>query len=266
MRLSQSPPLEPLIERLSRFVRLRAADVAALTALMKSRQRFLSRTDIISEGDVARWGFVLLDGMAARYRILSDGRRQIVSFIVPGDLCDLHAALLKRIDHSIGTIVASSIAIIRREQLDAILSEHPRVTETLRWSALQEAAMQREHIVALGRRNAHERVAYLLCDLSWRGGNWERGPEPGPLPLTQSDMADALGLTPIHVNRVLQDFRKDRLIVLDRHRLRILDMERLMGVADLTKEYLHLDGAPAAIERACILRERRRGSAFRSAE
>jgi CRP-like cAMP-binding protein len=267
MSLAQIPPHDALVSRLSRYIRLFDRDIRALANSTKSRKRFAAHTDIVSEGDAPRSGFVLVDGMACRYRTMSDGRRQILGFIVPGDLCDLHASLLKRLDHSIGTIVPTSIATIGRELLDATMAQHPRIAAAMRWSMLQEAAMQREHLVALGRRNAHERVAYLICDLVWRHAVGSEGEaDPIPLPLTQTDMADALGLTPIHVNRVLQEFRKDRLIVLERRHLRILEMQRLMRRADLTEDYLHLDGAPAEVERACARQERRRSGRASAAD
>lgn len=257
MKNAQNPPHGPLVRRLSRFLRLTERDVAALANLTNRQQRFPARANIATEGDAPRSAFVLLDGMACRFRTLSDGRRQILTFIVPGDICDLHAVLLKRRDHSIGTIMPTSIATIARERLLATIAQHPRINAALCWSALQEDAMQREHVVTLGRRNAHERIAYLFCDLVWRNEAYgSNGRDFIRLPMTQTDIADMLGLTPVHVNRVLQDFRKDRLIDLDRHRLRLLDVGRLMRIADISQDYLHLEGAPVEIERECARQER----------
>lgn len=241
----------PLVARLSRYLPLSEEEANALVDLTRTRRRFDARSDIVTEGDATRPPFVVLDGLACLYRVMSDGRRQILSFIVPGDICDLHSVLLKRSEDSIGTLAPTSIGVIKRERLLQVGAQYPHIKAALRWSSLQDEAILREHIVALGRRNARGRVAYVLCELIWRqsaNGLVERDGEPGDsihLPITQSDVADMLGLTPVHVNRVLQQFRKERLIVLDRHRLTLLDIERLQDIAELTPRYLHLDGAPA---------------------
>jgi CRP-like cAMP-binding protein len=153
--------------------------------------------------------------------------------------------------------VATSIATIARDRLLALTRQHPRINAALWWTALQDQAIQREHVVALGRRNAHERVAYFLCELVWRFGTYGLGRHDAiELPMTQADIADLLGLTPVHVNRVLQDFRKQNLIALERRQLRLLDMERVAGIAELSPHYLLLDRAPEAIELECDRQER----------
>ena len=183
-------------------------------------------------------------GVLCRYRITSDGHRQILSFVLTGDFCGIHDLRVLRMDHGIATIGPSSISIVGREKLLNVLSESPWFNEALRWSDLQELSVEREHLVSLGRRNAHARVACLICELVWRlraiglcDGQELR------LPMTQTDFADALGLTPVHVNRVLQDFRKQRLITMSRSRLQLLDFEGLVKIADATRGYLHLDGS-----------------------
>jgi CRP-like cAMP-binding protein len=242
----------PAASRLSHFLNLPARDLNALADLTKVMRRFRAHTEIVAEGDAPRWAFILLDGMACRFRTMSDGRRQILTFIIPGDICGLQSLALKRMDHSIATIVPTSIAVIKRKLLLEAMMQHPRINAALWWSASQDEAIQREHVVALGRRNAHARVAYLLCELVWRYAAAGIGDGRAiRLLMTQSDIADALGLTPVHVNRVIQDFRKERLIVLNRHELRLLDIDRLMDIADLNPAYLHLGGAPAEVEQEC---------------
>ena len=153
----------------------------------------------------------------------------------------------------------TAIAAIVREKLAEVRARHPRINVALDWSAMQDEAVQREHVVALGRRNARGRVAYLLCELVWRQQASGMGEDHAMrLPMTQTEIADMLGLTPVHVNRVLQDFRKERLIALDHHRLRLLDIERLERIAELNQTYLHLSGAPSEIERQFVRRDRER--------
>ena len=255
------PGLSPLVTKLSHFLPLADEDVDALAELTAAQLRWPAHVDIIAEGDVPRSAFVVLEGMACRYRILADGRRQILAFLVPGDICDIYAFVFKNVDHSIGTIMPTLIAAIVRDKLVDILARHPRINTALCWNAMQDEAIQREHVVALGRRNAHARVAYLLCELVWRQQASGMGQDHAiRLPMTQTEIADMLGLTPVHVNRVLQDFRKQLLITLDHHRLTLLDIERLERIAELNENYLHLSGAPRGVERELVrqMRERRR--------
>ena len=149
------------------------------------------------EGDAPRSAFVVTNGMAFRYRLLPDGRQQILTFLIPGDFFDLHVFLRKTLDHSIGTIGPTRIAPVGRDVVIDIVAHHPRIGAALWWSVMQEEAMLRERIVALGRRSAPSCVAYLLCELVLRQQVIGL-PEDHTirLPLTQTDLADALGLTP----------------------------------------------------------------------
>jgi CRP-like cAMP-binding protein len=216
-----------------------------LEALCANEERFRAGANVFDEGDARSAAFVVTRGMASRYRLLADGRRQILTFLIPGDICDLHVYLIKAVDHSVATIVPTRIAIIERDAVTSMVARHPRLGAALWWSAMQEDAMLRERIVALGRRNARGRVAYLLCELVWRQRAIRMSEDHSiRLPLTQSDLADALGLTAVHVNRVLQRFRKDHLITLERRRLTLLDIEKLQVTAGLTSNYLQTGSTP----------------------
>ncbi len=238
---------DALLKKLSRFVPLKDDDARVLGALVPGEERFRGHVDIVAEGAVPRAAFLMIEGMACRYRVLADGQRQILGFIIPGDICDLHGYLLSAMDHSISTIVPSRVAAILRDGVVEIMARRPRLAAALFWSALQDEALQRERIVALGRRDARGRVAYLLCELVWRqiaaGLSEDHAIR---LPLTQLEIADALGLTPVHVNRVLQRFRREGLITLEHRRLALVDIGGLQGIADLTQNYLHLGGVPQA--------------------
>ncbi len=196
--------------------------------------------------------------MACRYRLLADGRRQILGFLLPGDVFDPCVFLLKAMDHSVATLMPTRIAWLERGPLIELLAKRPRLAAAHWWSALQEEAIQRERIVALGRRDARGRVAYLLCELVWRQAAIGASDDGAiRLPLTQIDLADALGLTPVHVNRVLQEFRKAGLITLAHRRLRLHDMATLQVIAGCSESYLHLDGAPEEVVRYIDQLERR---------
>jgi CRP-like cAMP-binding protein len=188
--------------------------------------------------------------MAFRYRLMPDGKRQILTFMIPGDIFGLHAFLLRAMDHSIATLVPTRIATISRATVFDLFENHPRIGAALWWSALQQNAINRERIVALGRRSARGRVAYLLCELVWRQRAVGLGEDHAiRLPLTQVELADTIGLTSVHVNRILQGFRQDQLIRLAHHRLTLLDVESLQQIAGFNQDYLHLKGTPEEVER-----------------
>jgi len=240
----------PLVTKLSQFVPLSSADVGVLERLCANEDRFRSGANIFEEGDARSSAFVVTRGMACRYRLLPGGRRQILTFLIPGDFCDLHGFLLRATDHSCAAIVPTRVAVIQQGAVLDIVVHHPRLGACLWWSEMQEAAMLRERIVALGRRNAHGRVAYLLCELVWRQRAIRMAEHHSiRLPLTQADLADTLGLTAVHVNRVLQRFRQDQLIKLERRRLTLLDVMKLELIAGLTCNYLQLNSPPPDIIR-----------------
>lgn len=235
--------MAPLITRLSQFWRLSEHDAQLLAQLTTAKRHFPADTDLVGEGDPPIGLIVVLDGVLCRYRITSDGHRQIFTFVLPGDFCGICESLVQRMDHGIAAVGPSSVSIVGREKLLNVLGGSPWLKEALWRSSLQELSVQREHLVTLGRRNAHARVACLICELVWRMGavGLCDGHELR-LPMTQTDFADALGLTPVHVNRVFQDFRKRRLITMSRGRLQLLDFEGLVKIAVANRDYLHLDG------------------------
>jgi CRP-like cAMP-binding protein len=249
----------PLATKLSHFVPLSDEDVRVLDGMCLNEERFKADTDIVREGDVPRSAFVLTRGMAFRYRLMPDGKRQILTFMIPGDVFGLHAFLLKAMDHSIAALVPTRVAAISRDTVFELFEHHPRIGTALWCSALQQDAINRERIVALGRRSARGRVAYLLCELVWRLRAVGLAEDHTiRLPLTQIDLADALGLTSVHLNRILQGFRRDSLIALAHHRLTLLDGERLQEIAGLNQDYLHLGGAPTEVRSYIDTLERNR--------
>jgi CRP-like cAMP-binding protein len=239
-----------LVAKLSRFASLSDDDVDVLEALCSKQERVEAGMNLVDEGSAPRRGFVITRGLACRYRGLPNGNRQILAFLIPGDFYDLHAFLLSVADHSVATMVPTRLARIERDKVFEIVEHHPRIGAALWWSAMQEAAMLRERIVMLGRRNALARIAYLFCELLWRHRAIGLTDDHTlPLPLTQADIADTLGLTAVHVNRVLQDLRREGLITLAHRRLTIHHVGRLQGLAQLNQDFLHLTGVPAEVER-----------------
>jgi CRP-like cAMP-binding protein len=229
----------PLVAKLSQFAPLSPKDIGLLEALCSPEERLRAGFNIVVEGEIPRSLFVVTRGMACRYRLMPDGSRQILTILLPGDLFGLSRFLLHPMDHSVAATGPTRIAAIGREAVIDIIANHPRIGAGLWWSVMQEEAMLRERIVALGRRSARGRVAYLLCELVWRQRAIGIAEDHAiRLPFTQTDLADMLGLTAVHTNRVLQRFRRDELITLDRRRLTLLDLDRLqmpwsVGVPEL---------------------------------
>lgn len=228
--------------RLEAFTRLSSDDKAAIAKISKTSRVIAPRRDLIREGENPKYIHLMLDGWACRYKTLPDGRRQIVAFFVPGDFCDLNVYVLRHMDHSIGAITRLSVADISRDDMDRLTASFPRITQALWWEALVNAAIQREWTLNVGQRTAYERIGNLLVELYLRlktVGLTQNG--SCDFPLTQTDIADATGLTAVHVNRTLQELRRDGLVVLERRRLTIPDLERLKDAAMFNANYLHLE-------------------------
>jgi CRP-like cAMP-binding protein len=235
--------VNPLLRKLEQFVRLSPGDRVILARASTERVRkFAPRVDITREGDQPKDVHLILSGWACRYKQLEDGRRQVVSFFLPGDMCDLNVFILKEMDHSIGTITGVTIADLSREFFDEIGTGYPRITTALWWETLVNAAIQREWTMNLGQRTATERIAHLLCEIFFRlrltglteGLSCE-------FPLTQSDLADATGLSKVHVNRTLQELRAADLVILKGKILTVPSLKRLMDAGLFNPNYLHME-------------------------
>jgi CRP-like cAMP-binding protein len=232
----------PLLRKLSNFTKLSDEECAAVIECTRDIHEFGAREDVISQGDRTRGVKLLVEGFACRYKVLEDGRRQIVAYFVPGDLCDLRVFILKRMDHSIGAIVASKVAEISRDDVLKLTHNYPSLTRALWWSTLVEEAIAREWIVNVGQRSALERVAHLFCELLYRfrAVGLNEG-NSCTLPLTQVELAETLGLSSVHVNRTLQELRRQKLITLENSTLTIQNLDALKELSFFNPDYLHLD-------------------------
>jgi CRP-like cAMP-binding protein len=224
-------------------VRLSLADRAFLTRAASERLRkFGPRVDVVREGERPKDVQLVVAGWACRYKQLEDGRRQVVSFFLPGDICDLNVFILREMDHSIGSITDVTIADLSREFFEEISTGYPRIVTALWWESLVDAAIQREWTLNLGQRTALERMAHLLCELFFRlrlAGLTTA--DSCDFPLTQADLADASGLSKVHVNRTLQELRSANLIVLKGKTLVVPDLRRLMAAGLFNANYLHME-------------------------
>lgn len=231
---------ERLVAKLSAAADLAEEDKEALRALCSQVREFAGKRDIIGEGEKPENVHLMLEGWGARYKVVEDGSRQITAFLLPGDFCDVHVPILGEMDHGILALTAAKVALIAHDRITELPRKRPELGRALWWATLVDEAVLRSWIVNIGRREAAQRVAHLFCELHARMklvGLVED--DQFDLPLTQEVIADALGLTPVHVNRTLQHLRADNLIVLKGGELTILDVEGLKRLAGFDDNYLH---------------------------
>lgn len=188
---------------------------------------------------------LLVEGMVCRYKDLADGQRQILELHVPGDFVDLHSFVLKRLEHNIGSLTQVRIAFIPHENLRRVTESHPHLGRMLWFSTLLDAAIHREWILSMGRRTALARIAHILCELYVRMDVVGLASDLRfPLPVTQTDLADATGLTAVHVNRMLKRLRDEELLTFRGGEVTIHDWDRLQHAAEFDPAYLYLERRP----------------------
>lgn len=238
----------PLVRRLRNFAPLSPEEETRLCTLgeghLSTRQ---ARRDLIREGERPRVVYLILSGWASRHKTLEDGRRQLLQFMLPGDLCDVHNAVLGEMDHSIGAVTDLRYAEIPHGLIEEAERDFPAIRRAFWWHSLTDIATQREWTTNIGQRSAFERLAHLFCELFLRLR--AVGLTDGmscDMPVTQVDLGGATGLTSVHVNRTLQDLRQSGLIVLERRRLTIPDLAALQRSALFSPDYLHLGRQRAA--------------------
>lgn len=234
--------------KLSRFADFSDDEFAALESVSANPEHRARGGDLIRQGERPDAVQLLLDGWAFRYKVLKNGRRQILGYLLPGDICDVHITLLNEMDHSIGLLTDAEVVTIPAQQLQELMERHRRIELALWCSVLVDEAILREWLTNVGQRDSFGRVGHHLCEL------WHRMNSVGlvneneqfDLPLTQEELGDSLGLTSVHVNRTLKRLREDGLIELTNRRLTVLDPMRLAEVTGFDSAYLHLGHDPTA--------------------
>jgi CRP-like cAMP-binding protein len=230
------------------LLKLRARDTVSAEEEQAIRGMFTETRDVPADKTLIRAGedlkisLMLLEGLLCRYKDLRDGSRQISELHVAGDFADLHSFTLKRLDHSIMTLTKCRIAVAPHERIQAVTTEFPHLARLFWFITNLDAAIHREWVLSLGRRNALSRTAHLLCELQVRleiVGLAD--PDGYPFALTQTDLAECLGLTPVHVNRTLRELRERGLVEFRNRRVRILDFPGLKRVAEFDPAYLYLN-------------------------
>lgn len=229
----------PVLRKMQGFGRLEEVDVAALAMIEAGTRLVAAGTDLIREGDRPEGMIAVTEGFACRYKLRENGARQIMAYLIPGDICDFDGTVLNRMDHTVGTLSTCRVVRIPPET-GRELRQRPALARGLRAAALIDEATLREWLMNIGRRSAVERLAHLFCELHVRlrtvgltsGNSYE-------LPITQLDLADTTGMTSVHVNRSLGELKREGLIERKSRRLTLCDPVRLAEIAEFRPDYLH---------------------------
>jgi CRP-like cAMP-binding protein len=232
--------LQLLARKLDLHHRLSESDRQAILQLPHKIRRLEAQSYVIREGDRPERCAVLLAGFSIRHKLTGDGSRQILAINIPGEALDFQNLFLHESDHNIQMLTRGVIADIPIRQLEQLVLSHSEVGRAILVTALAEASIFREWTVNIGRRDSRSRIAHLLCEFAYRVAAHRLNPDGVyELPMTQEQLADATGLTAVHVNRVLQALQRDGLIERDRRMVRFLDWQLLQDVADFNPRYLH---------------------------
>jgi CRP-like cAMP-binding protein len=242
MKIDATAPLTAsLIRRLEARDELSAEERATIEQMFTEVRLIRAGDDMVRDGDRPQHSTLIVNGVAARYKVLQEGERQITALHLEGDFVDLHSFLLKEMDHGVTAISQCRIATVPHETLTTVSIRQPHLTRLFWLLTLLDGAMHREWLVAMGRRSALGQLAHLLCEIRTRlsvvGGANDHS---FVLPITQVDLSDILGLSSVHVNRVLQELRGNNLIAWKGVHVSILDWDGLQRIAEFDDRYLHI--------------------------
>jgi CRP-like cAMP-binding protein len=240
--MQDSQQLTPMVRRLARLAPLGDADREALLALPRSVRTMPAGAYLVRDGDRPQHCCLLLSGFAYRHKITGQGGRQIISIHMATEFVDLQNVFLDVSDHNVQTLTESEVAFVPRPALRDLALGKPAVGRALWMQTLIDASIFREWVVNVGRRDSRARVAHLLCEFSLRlEAAGLASNHRYELPMTQEQLADAVGLTSVHVNRVLRQLGEEGLISRDKRSIRIEDWPRMRDAGDFNERYLHHD-------------------------
>lgn len=235
--------MSPFIQKLRHGAYLTRDDETVLARLAELVHR-VERGDVLPEGDGPRSIILVLQGWACRYKQLENGKRQITSIFLPGDLCEPFGALPQVMDHSIGALTQAVLARVPLPALRSAARASEPIEDALWWDLLMADSAAREHMVSLGRRSAVERLGHFFCELQIRLEMVAMTDQSSyDFPLTQADLADLLGLSTVHVNRALQELRRNGFLSLRGRRMTIHDVHGLRELSMFDPTYLRSSGA-----------------------
>jgi CRP-like cAMP-binding protein len=233
-------------------VRLDAEDRAAIHALPVQQRTMEPAAYMVREGERAESCVLLLTGFAYRHKVTGDGQRQIMSIHMPGEFLDLQNSLLGIADHNVQALTRCEVATVPAAALRKLYDDRPRVGQAMWIDTLVDAAIFREWIVNVGRRDSISRLSHLLCEIALRLEEAGLAKDHRyQLPMTQEQLADCTGLTPVHVNRVLKELGRLGLISRDKRSVEILEWDQLQRIGDFNTRYLHFEaGGPTNLQSA----------------
>jgi CRP-like cAMP-binding protein len=248
MSVSAQPDNHPFVRKIESVAlfSLSEAEREALANLPMQVSDFDARQDIVRERDRPTRCFAVLDGIAAAYKMTDEGRRQVTAYYVPGDVPDFQSLHLEVLDCSIGAVTTLRIGSVSHNAIRGMFNEYPRLADAFWRTTLIEGSLAREWMLNNDRREAYARIAHLFCELMIRmDAVGLVSDQSVPLSVTQIELGDALGITPVHVNRVLKELRDKNLITLNGGTLTIHDWDKLVEVAEFDPTYLHLRSTDA---------------------
>lgn len=236
--------LSPLVRKLETTLTLTNDETAAICALPVRLKEYAKGQVIIREGERPIHSFTIIEGVSAVYKTSSEGRRQILIFHVAGDFPDLQTLHLNVLDMSIFAVVRTRIGMVQHEDIRMLYRQYPRVGEALWRMSLLDGAILRERMLNLGQQSAYQRIAHFFCEVTMRMKLAELSDGVAvPMPFTQQEIGDAVGLSNIHVNRITQELKDADLIDAKRGRLLVKNWKKLKEAADFDPTYLHLTPA-----------------------
>jgi len=226
----------------NRLAQLAPLSSAALRTLDKIRVQTIQvgpDQDIVREGERPVSCRILVEGFACRYKLLAEGKRQITAFVIPGDLGDLHSFVAGRMDHIVSSLNTCTVAVIPDGILGDLAADHPSIANALWRHSVIEAAIAREWVANVGRRSAYQRLAHLLSEVFTRLNSLGLCSDNGfEWPVTQSELADATGLSTVHCNRVLRELRIAGLVTVAGSKVTIEDWDGLRRAGEFDPSYL----------------------------
>lgn len=252
---SYTSRLSLLLPKLERWAKFSDNDRKAFLALPHKVRTYVAGQYLARDGDRAEYCTLLLSGYANRSKIVGDGGRQIVAIHMKGDMIDLQNGMLGIADHNVQALTSIEVLLVPRAAILDIVERHPAVARAMWHETLVDGSTQREWTTNVGRRDAHARLAHLLCEFGLRVEAAGLGVRTHyDLPLTQEQLADCLGLTPVHVNRTLKVLDRQELITRTLRSIRICDWDRLAGAGDFNGTYLHIASNGGVLDPAGAVR------------
>jgi CRP-like cAMP-binding protein len=230
--------MHALIRKLQNLGTVHDEELRALVTMLSVKKGIRRGEDIITVGSSPTYSTVLLNGLACRYKIFENGRRQIFTFQYPGDFCDGHSYILPAQDQAVSALTECSVGIILHKDIERITAKFPNLGLALWRDTMIEASIFREWLLNVGQRPALERIAHLLCEQIVRLE--AIGINGGAIPMTQVDLADAAGLSTVHMNRTIQDLRQLGVLMKNSRAIAVAHRDRLAEIAKFDGRYLHM--------------------------